>query len=320
MKALIIGITGQDGAYISSLLLNKGYKVIGTSRLITKNSNNKLAALSIENKVKILTLNIKSLDEVKKIISSHRPDEIYNLSGQTSVAHSFNNPLEAYESIVNGTINILEAIRAIDHEIKYFNAGSGEIYGGNDNDISNEDSQIYPMSPYAAAKASAMHIVRNYRDSFGLFACTGITFNHESPLRTSNFVTKKIIEHAYLISQSKCDYLELGNIEIFRDWGWAPEYVEAMHLMMQIDNPEDIIISTGYISSLKDFIELSFNYFGLNWKNYVKINDEFKRSTDVLINGGNPSRARALLGWKAKYLLKDIVDNMCESVQYEELN
>lgn len=320
MKALILGITGQDGAYLSALLLNKGYEVVGTSRGVTITSNHKLASLSIENKIKILTLNIKSYDEVKKIISTHRPDEIYNLSGQTSVAQSFTNPLEAYESIVNGTINVLEAIREVDTEIKYFNAGSGEIYGGNESDLSNEDSHIYPMSPYAAAKASALHIVRNYRDSFGIFASTGITFNHESPLRTSNFVTKKIIQHAYLISQSKCEHLELGNIEIYRDWGWAPDYVEAMHLMMQINNPEDLIISTGNISSLKNFIDLSFKYFGLNWKNYVKINDKFIRSTDVLINGGDPSRAKHVLGWQAKFLLKDIVNGMCESVQYEKLN
>tara|TARA_B100000780_G_C21121175_1_gene454186 strand:+ start:669 stop:1625 length:957 start_codon:yes stop_codon:yes gene_type:complete len=317
VKALIVGITGQDGAYLSSSLLKKGYEVIGTSRGITSTSTNKLEALSIENKIKILTLNIKSYDDVRKLILNVRPHEIYNLSGQTSVAQSFENPVEAYESIVNGAINILEAIRIVDPTIKYFNAGSGEIYGGNNQDISNEKSLVYPMSPYAAAKASAMHIVRNYRDSFDIFCCTGITFNHESPLRPDYFVTQKIVRHAYLISQKKIEYLELGNIDIQRDWGWAPEYVEAMVLMMGMEKPEDIIISTGKISSLKDFINLSFSYFDLNWEDHVKINDVYKRSTDVIVNAGNPSKANMLLGWSASYDLKDIVKNMCKSVQYK---
>ena len=227
MKALIFGITGQDGSYLSRFLLKKGYEVHGVTRNILNISKN-LEILKIKQFVSLHQVDMKEYKQIFKLVKNINPDEIYNLSGQTSVSASFLNRIDTHESIYIATLNILESIKNSNINCKFFNAGSGEIYGGNKEDISCEKSKIKPLSPYAVAKASSMYLTDNYRDSFGMHCSTGIAFNHESPLRPHNFVTKKIVLGAYNISKGNAEDLTVGNISIKRDWGWAPDYVEGM--------------------------------------------------------------------------------------------
>ena len=316
MKALIIGISGQDGSYLAELLLKNGYLVIGTSRDLKKNNFSNLEKLNIFKEVSIVELNILDVAQVEKVIRKHKPDVIYNLSGQTSVGNSFEFVQETYQSIFNGTLNILDTIKSVNSSIKFFNAGSGEIFGGNSEKFSSEVSPIAPLSPYGVAKAASLHLVDNYRKSFDIFCCTGITFNHESPLRAEHFVTQKIIKAAHEISNRKKDNLILGNINIKRDWGWAPDYVNAMKIMMSADKPDNFVIATGVESSLKDFIDHSFKFFNLNYLDYLEVSDEFIRKTDFETNGADPSKINNVLGWKHSYGVNEIVFQMCKSYNY----
>ena len=276
-KALIIGISGQDGAYLAKHLLTKGYEVTGSSRDVMASSFNNLNALGIRDKLKLISVSINDFRSVFNAIQTFSPDEIYNLAGQTSVGLSFDQPVEAIESIAIGTLNILEVIRLINKPIRFYNAGSSECFGDTGSLPADENTPFAPRSPYAVAKSTAKWLTNSYRESYGLYACTGILFNHESPLRPERFVTQKIIAGAAKIKAGQLNTLQLGNLDISRDWGWAPEYVEAMWLMMQQDKPEDFVIGTGRMESLKYFAAQAFEYFGLDWNDHVKIEPSFFR-------------------------------------------
>ena len=306
-RALICGISGQDGSYLAKLLLSKGYKVFGTSRDVQASNFSNLQKLGCKKQVIFLSMMSEDFRSVFITFRRVQPDEIYFLAGQSSVGLSFEQPAETIQSISLGTLNILEAAKLSERQTKIYFAGSSESYGDTNGQRANEKTSFYPKSPYAVAKASASWLVDNYREAYGLFACTGILFNHESPLRPEHFVTKKIVSAAIRIAQGSKEILELGRLDISRDWGWAPEYVEAMWLMLQQKKAEDFVIATGETNTLERFVETSFSHFGLNWKDHVKINESLKRPSDLLANFGDASIANTKLGWKAKFKMKDVV-------------
>lgn len=310
MKALICGISGQDGSYLAELLLGKSYEVWGTSRDAEASSFANLCALGIEKKIKLVSMAPNDFRSVLSAVTRSDPDEIYYLSGQSSVGLSFDQPAETLESIVSGVLNLLETIRLRNKVVKFYNAGSSECFGDTGTTPANELTPFIPRSPYAVAKASAHWLVANYRESYNLYACSGILFNHESPLRPKRFVTQKIIQSAKRISQGSDERLTLGRIDIVRDWGWAPEYVVAMWKMLQQDTPEDFVIATGNSQSLEEFVAAAFAYFKLDWKSYVDISPTFFRPTDIARSKGDPSKAMRQLGWKAHFELADIVKMM----------
>jgi GDPmannose 4,6-dehydratase len=313
MRALICGVAGQDGGYLAELLLRKGYEVIGTSRdaMMTPFSN--LVQLGIRKDVQTASMAINDFRSVLNAVQRFRPDEIYNLAGQTSVGLSFEQPVEAMDSIVQGTLNMLEVIRFAEKPIRFYNAGSGDCYGDTGSDAAREESPFQPCSPYAVAKASAYWLVRNYREAYGLHASTGILFNHESPLRPERFVTQKIVRAAARIKLGSNETLMLGNLSICRDWGWAPDYVDAMWRMLQLQAPEDFVVATGKTCSLEYFVERSFACFGLDWRECTRVDSSLLRPTDIRNSQARPDKARAVLGWTATALVDDVIAIMCEA-------
>jgi GDPmannose 4,6-dehydratase len=311
-KALICGISGQDGAYLSNLLLGKGYEVYGTSRDAQISSFYNLKSLGIRDRVKVESMAVNDFRSVLQVLAKVLPDEIYNLAGQSSVSLSFQQPVETLESITVGTLNLLEAIRFIDRPIKFYNAGSSECFGDTGGRPADERTPFRPRSPYAVAKAAAFWEVANYREAYGLFACSGILFNHESPLRPERFVTQKIVAAARRIASGSSEKLHLGNISISRDWGWAPEYVEAMWLMLQQKEAEDFVIATGETHTLEEFVGEVFRTVGLDWHDHVLADPSLLRPTEITVGRGNPSKAREQLGWQAKYKMFDVVRMMAE--------
>jgi GDPmannose 4,6-dehydratase len=309
-KALICGISGQDGPYLAELLLGKGYEVWGTSRDAQSASFQNLSNLGILEQVKTVSMAANDFRSVLQAISSCRPDEIYNLSGQSSVGLSFEQPAETLESIATGTLNLLEVIRFLGLPVRFYNAGSSECFGEFSGKAADETTPFQPRSPYAVAKSTAHWLVANYRDAYGLFACTGILFNHESPLRPSRFVTRKIIQAAVQISLGKQDKLILGDIGIQRDWGWSPEYVDAMWRILQNEKPEDFVIATGESNSLEDFVSTAFSTVGLDWRQHVSQDEQLIRPSEIRYNCGNADKARRILNWKAKTKMKDVVHKM----------
>lgn len=309
-KALICGISGQDGAYLAQLLLAKGYTVCGTSRDAQISSFRNLQYLGIKERVQLESMALTDFRSVLQVLNKIQPFEIYNLAGQTSVGLSFEQPVETLESITIGTLNLLEAIRFLGAPIKFYNASSSECFGDTGEASSDETTAFRPRSPYAVSKAAAFWAVANYREAYGLFACSGILFNHESPLRPERFVTQKIIQSVRRIAQGSDEKLHLGNISIQRDWGWAPEYVEAMQLMLQQDNPDDYVIATGESSTLEEFVSTAFAVVNLDWQKHVVTDKSLLRPTDIALGRGNPAKARDRLGWEAKYKMKDVVKMM----------
>jgi GDPmannose 4,6-dehydratase len=248
-----------------------------------------------------------------QVLKQAAPDEVYNLAGQSSVGLSFEQPVETLDSISIGTLNLLEAIRFLEKPIRFYNAGSGECFGNTDGAAADESTPFRPRSPYAVAKAAAFWEVANYREAYGLFACSGILFNHESPLRPERFVTRKIVAAACRIASGSTEKLSLGNIDIQRDWGWAPEYVEAMWRMLQQPVPEDFVIATGETHGLRDFIAAAFVEVGLDWNNHVVSDPTLFRPTDILTVRTNPVLAAQKLGWQAQYRMADVVRMMIEA-------
>lgn len=312
--ALICGVGGQDGSYLARLLINKGYCVWGTSRDAQGATLGNLKKLGILNQVKILSMAPEDFRSVFMAVRQSMPDEIYFLAGQSSVGLSFEQPAETIQSAVIGTLNVLEACRILNNKIRLYHAGSSECFGDTRGHPADEKTPFAPRSPYAVAKSSAFWLVSNYREAYGLFACTGMLFNHESPLRPIRFVTQKIIQAAILIRNGSTEKLRLGRLDISRDWGWAPEYVEAMWLMLQQDAPEDFVIATGKTYPLEEFVNLAFNAFNLNWRDHVEISDEFMRPTDLLISIANPSYAKLKLGWQAKVDMPKVVKHMINEI------
>ena len=297
--ALICGVSGQDGSYLAELLLKKGYEVFGTSRDAQGSSFSSLKKLGIADRIKYISMVPEDFRSVLMALRRSNPDEIYYLAGQSSVGLSFEQPAETIQSITMGTLNILEACRMMDKKIKIYHAGSGECFGDTKGEPATESTPFYPMSPYAVAKTSAYWLVNNYRDAYGLFACTGILFNHESPLRPERFVTQKIIHSVRRIAEGSQDKLSLGRLDISRDWGWAPEYVEAMWLMLQQDKPQDFVIATGTTITLEEFVKAAFDQAGLNWRDHVIQDPGLLRPTDLPVGRADPRKAMTELGWKA---------------------
>ncbi len=309
--ALIFGASGQDATYLSKFLLDKGYVVCGATRDTSQKNLINYLRLNIYNDIAFEYVSIIDFRSVLQLISKIKPDEIYNLSGQTSVATSFLQPVETIESIILGTLNILESIKFLNLPIKYFNAGSSECFGNVKEPVI-ETTPFYPRSPYGFSKAAAFWEILNYREAYGLFCCTGILFNHESPLRQDKFVTMKILNAAFDIFNGSAKKLKLGNINISRDWGWAPDYVEAMWLILQNNNAEDFIIATGKSFTLKEYINEVFSSFNLDWKEHVEVDNDFFRPTDIDFGMANPIKANKILNWHAENDMKSLVKKLVE--------
>ena len=309
--ALICGISGQDGALLAQILLSKGYRVVGTSRDAQANTFSSLIKLNILNEIELCSMSLIDFRSVFHVITRYKPQEIYNFAGQSSVALSFDEPVETLQSHTIGTLNLLEVIRIIGEEIRLYNASSGECFGDTGKFLAaNEYTPFYPRSPYAVAKAAAFWEAVNYRDAYNIFVCSGILFNHESPLRPSRFVTRKVISAACRIAKGSNEKLVLGNLAIKRDWGWAPEYVYAMWLIMQQDSPSDYVIATGESHSLENFVAESFRYFSLDWREHVVSDKALFRPSEILQSCGDAEKALKDLGWIAKSRMKDVVQQM----------
>ena len=312
-KALIFGISGQDGAYLSKFLLDKKYSVYGISRDCDLNPFTNLKKLSILKKIKLRSVSVTDFRGVIESIEDIQPNEIYNLSGQSSVGLSFQQPIETLNSLITLPLNILEAIRYLKLNTRFYQASSGECYGDTIKKGANESTLFHPRSPYGVGKASAHWIVTNYRESFDIFASCGILFNHESPLRPERFVTKKIISGIVDIYEGKRKYLTLGNLDVVRDWGWAPEYVEAMWKILNYKYPEDFIIATGEGHSLKEFVYTALNIMGFSAKKHLKIDKNLYRPNDISYSVGYAVKAKKYLKWKATTRMNGVVRNLLQS-------
>ena len=310
--ALICGIRGQDGSYLAEFLLNKGYEVWGTSRDIDSGNFNNLNFLRVQNKVHLISMNTTDFISVFRVINEISPDEIYNLSGQSSVGLSFDQPKETIESIVLGMLNILEVVRENKKMIRIYHAGSSECFGNTKNKPANENTPFEPLSPYAIAKTTASMLVKNYRSAYGMHVSNGILFNHESVLRPERFVTQKILHTAKRISQGSGERLSLGRIDIARDWGWAPEYVEAMWIMLQQDNPDDYVIATGVTTTLEDYVSQVFDFYNLDWKDYVSHSKALVRPLDIQNSHADPSKAEKILGWSASVKMPNLIEKLIQ--------
>ena len=324
--AMITGITGQDGAYLSKFLLSKGYNIISLTRDNSRINIKNLKYLGIDNKINFLKIDLLNLSSIVQVIEKNKIDEIYNLAAQSSVGLSFSQPIETLEFNIVSTAKLLEAMRVTNPKIKFYQASSSEMFGNvkKENLPINENFLLHPISPYGISKAASHWITVNYREVHNLFAVCGISFNHESVLRNKNFVTKKIINTAVKISLDLADELRLGNIKVYRDWGYAPKYVEAMWLMLQQDNPDDYIISSGEVHSLEEFVVKVFEKLNLDVDKFVKIDESLYRSNDLEINYGDNSKAKNKLNWNYDIsfdqLICKLVNDEIEFIKWELKN
>ena len=310
--ALITGITGQDGSYLAEFLLGKKYKVYGVIRRSSSFNTGRIDHVyedphELDVHLVLAYGDLNDASSLNKILRDLRPDEIYNLGAQSHVKVSFDIPEYTAEVTALGTIRLLEAIRDTGIKTKFYQASSSEMYGLAQEVPQKETTPFYPRSPYACAKAYAFYAVRNYREAYGLFACNGILFNHESPRRGETFVSRKITRAATRIKVGLQDKLYLGNLEARRDWGYAPEYVEAMWLMLQQRQPDDYVIATGETHSVKEFIEETFRFLDMDWEKHVEIDPRYLRPTEVDLLQGDFSKAEKELGWKPRSRFKDLV-------------
>ena len=317
MKAFVTGITGQDGYYLTKLLLQKGYEVHGTIRRSSNFNTQRIDPLIADQEnTGLLNLYYSDLldaSSLNNLINSIEPDEIYNLAAQSHVAVSFKNPLYSAQTSVIGPITLLEAVKNSDKEIKYYQASSSEMFGGIDNEKLEEKSKFIPKSPYAVGKLFAHEITRVYRESYGIHAVNGILFNHESPLRGETFVTRKITKAVGRIKYNIQNKLTLGNLSASRDWGYAGDYVEGMHMMMQHSIADDWVLATGETHTVQEFVELAFKEVDLNWKDYVTTDKRYYRPNEVEHLLGDPSKAKKELGWQNKTSFQNLVKKMVES-------
>lgn len=312
-RALICGVGGQDGGYLAKLLLEKGYEVVGTSRDADTTVFTNLEFLKIKERVRVVSMRMDDYHSVESVVGSIKPDEIYNLAGQSSVGLSFDHPVDTMHGIVCGTMNLLESIRMVDSSIRIFNAGSGECFGETGQTPVTECSPFHPRSPYAVAKVVAHNLIKTYRETYGVFACTGILFNHESPLRPTRFVTQKIVSAAAGIAVGRGKKLKLGNLKVYRDWGWAEEYVEAMWRMLQQEIAEDFIIATGTTVSLEYFVEKAFAHFNMDWKAHTEFDTAHLRQSDAQFVYANPEKALSRLGWRSAIGVDEVIYRLCEN-------
>jgi GDPmannose 4,6-dehydratase len=318
-RGLILGVSGQDGAYLSRLLLERGYEVHGTSRDAEIQTFARLESLGIRERVVTHSTSLRDFREMLQLLTNVRPDEIYNLAGQTSVGLSFAQPFEAIDSIAQATLILLEVVRYLrTPEVRIYNASSSEAFGETaPGSISNEDTPFQPRSPYATAKATAHWTTINYRQAYGIFACSGILFNHESPLRSQRFVTKKVVRAAVEIARGTRRRLTLGDLSVVRDWGYAPEYVEAMWRMLQQEVPADYVIATGESHTLEEFVERAFATVDLDWRDHVDIDPALLRPNDLACSRGDASRAARELGWTARTAFHELVTLLVNAEQEE---
>jgi GDPmannose 4,6-dehydratase len=314
--ALIAGVTGQDGAYLAHYLLGLGYRVVGSSRDAQMADTSRLERLGVKGDVELVSLAPNDFRSVLKVVAGVQPDEIYNLAGQTSVGLSFDQPVECLESISTATLNLLEVIRFLGGGIRFFSAGSSECFGDTGQTPATEDTPMRPGSPYAVAKASAYWQVATYREAYGMFACTGILANHESPLRPKRFVTQKIIDGVRAIKAGRQTTIQLGNLDIWRDWGWAPDYVRAMVLMLQADQPGDYLIASGTTTSLRQFAQAAFNAAGLDLGDHLESVEGLRRPADLVYSAMNPTEISQALGWKSKRTIREIVEKMYSDILF----
>tara|TARA_B100002051_G_C16743107_1_gene645653 strand:- start:3021 stop:4052 length:1032 start_codon:yes stop_codon:yes gene_type:complete len=317
MKAFITGITGQDGYYLSKLLLEKDYEVHGTIRrsssINTSRIDNLISQYVKEEKLSLHYSDLLDSTSLTNLINNIQPDEIYNLAAQSHVAVSFKNPLYTSQTSTVGPVALLEAIKNSDKQIKYYQASSSEMYGGVDQNKLDEESKFIPKSPYAVGKVFAHEMTKVYRESYELFAVNGILFNHESPHRGETFVTRKISRAVGRISCGLQSKLTLGNLSASRDWGFAGDYVEGMWLMMQHDLPDDWVLATGESHTVKEFLKLSFEKVNLNWEDYVVSDEKYYRPNEVGFLLGDSSKAQRELNWKIKTSFSDLVEMMVDS-------
>ena len=316
-KALITGITGQDGSYLTELLLNKGYEVYGIMRRASTFTTGRIEHLyedpHKEPQLKLIYGDLTDGSNLSTIINDVQPDEVYNLGAQSHVRVSFDQPIYTVNSGALGTLRMLEAIRTMKRPARFYQASSSEMYGKVIETPQTETTPFYPRSPYACAKVYSYWQTVNHREAFDLFACNGILFNHESPRRGETFVTRKITRAATRIKEGLQDKLYLGNLNAKRDWGFAGDYVEAMHLMLQQDQPDDYVVSTGETHSVREFLDEVFGCLDLDWQAYVEIDPRYYRPTEVDLLLGDNTKAKAVLEWEPKVSFRELARMMTET-------
>ena len=311
-KALILGVTGQDGSYLADFLLKKDYDVVGSYRRTSHKQLERLEAMNTFGKIKLIYADLIDQISLNRIIKKTQPDEIYNLAAQSFVGVSFVEPFLTTEVTGIGALRVIEAVREFSPTSKIYQASSSEMFGNSD-EIKTEDSRLQPASPYGSAKVFAHKTAQMYRESYDMFISCGILFNHESPYRGLEFVTRKITNTLARIITKEVDKIYLGNLDAKRDWGFAGDYVESMWMMLQKEKPSDYVVATGESHSVKDFLEESFNYAGLgDWQNYIETDEKFFRPTDIDNLVGDSSKARKELGWEPKMNFKDLVHLMVD--------
>ena len=310
-KAMITGITGQDGSYLADFLLEQGYEVIGVVRRSSTVNFDRIE--HIQDKISIVQGDL--LDQVSLIhlLQEHRPDEVYNLAAQSFVPTSFSQPALTGEVTALGVTRMLDAIRIVDKSIRFYQASSSEMFGKVREVPQNENTPFHPRSPYGVAKVYGHWITVNYRESYGLFACSGILFNHESPRRGLEFLPRKVAHGVARIKLGLANELRLGNLEARRDWGYAPDYVRGMWLMLQQDEPDDYVLATGETHTVREFVEIAFDHVGLNWEDYVVIDPKYYRPAEVDLLVGDPSKAREKLGWEHSVSFEELVRLMVDA-------
>ncbi len=317
-RALITGITGQDGSYLAELLLEKGYEVYGIIRRSSTITTSRLQNIYSDphtpnERLKLIYGDLTDASSVNKVIRIVKPDEVYNLGAQSHVKISFDAPEYTADTVAIGTLRLLEALKEFSPHTKFYQASSSEMFGKVHNDPQNEETPFYPRSPYGISKLFGHWITVNYREAYNMFACSGILFNHESPRRGRTFVTRKISRSVAEIKLGMANKLYLGNLEAKRDWGYAKDYVEAMWLMLQQEHPEDYVIATGEVHSVKEFAEEAFSHAGLDWEKYVKVDPLYYRPTEVDLLRGDFTKAKSKLGWEPKLRFKEIVHLMVDA-------
>jgi len=315
-RALITGITGQDGAYLTDFLLKKGYRVFGTYRRTSTPNFWRLQALKVLDKVTLIPADMADMASLAEALTLAEPDEVYNLAAQSYVGASFDQPIVTAQVDGLGPLRFLELIRHFKKNTKFYQASTSELFGNvgeEGHEIMDEKTPFKPNSPYSVAKLTGFHLGRIYREAYGIFACNGILFNHESPLRGLEFVTRKITNSVARIKLGLQKKVKLGNLEAKRDWGFAPDYVEAMWLMLQQNKPDDFVIATNETHSVREFAEEAFNVVGLDWKKYVEVDEKLLRPKDVIYLKGDYSKAKQVLGWEPKTKFKELVKKMVKA-------
>lgn len=312
-NALVTGITGQDGAYLAQLLLDKGYRVVGLHRRSSTTNTWRLQELGVLDKIELVEGDLGDSSSLEAAIDNAEPDEVYNLAAQSFVASSWGQPLYTADVTAMGVLRLLEAVRRVNSRIRFYQASSSEMYGQVEEIPQRETTPFHPRSPYGVSKVFGYWITRNYRESYGMYACNGILFNHESPLRGIEFVTRKITDGVARIKLGLATELRLGNLSAKRDWGFAGDYVKAMWLMMQQDEPGDYVIATGESHEVGEFVQLAFGAVGLDWRQYVVQDPKFMRPAEVDTLSGDPSKARRDLGWSPSVPFRELVQTMVEA-------